>query len=175
MTSSTSVRASVSAAEQERYSRCFACGMENDAGLRLDFEVLTDGEVTALYVPRDEHQGWPHILHGGIIATLLDEAAAYVAYARGQHAATARLNIRYRRAAPLDAPLRVSATLVKDARRSLTIESRVDTLDDETIASADATLLVLTQNQEHEYGLVPLPTGPNADGGATTRKEENDR
>jgi uncharacterized protein (TIGR00369 family) len=97
------------------------------------------------------------VLHGGIVATLLDEAAAYVAYARGQHAATARLNIRYSRPAPIDIPLRVMATLVKDTRRMLTIEARVTTLEDDNIATAEATLLLLTPKQEQEYGLLPLP------------------
>ena len=103
-----SIRANASVEEQERFGSCFACGMANDAGLKLDFEAVGDNSVTALYVPQEQHQGWPNVLHGGIVATLLDEAAAYVAYARGQHAATAHLNIRYSRPAPLDdAPARL--------------------------------------------------------------------
>ena len=139
-----SIRATASVEEQERYGHCFACGAANDSGLNLEFDALEDGSVTALYAPQERYQGWPNVLHGGIVATLLDEAAAYVAYARGQHAATARLNIRYSHAAPLDAPLRVTATLVKDTRRMLTIEARVTTLEDEKIATAEATLLLLT-------------------------------
>ncbi len=156
-TAAVSIRATASLEEQERYGHCFACGAANESGLNLEFEAFDDGSVSALYVPQERHQGWPNVLHGGIVATLLDEAAAYVAYARGQHAATARLNVRYSRAAPLDLPLRVTATLVKDTRRMLTIEARVTTLDDETIAKAEATLLLLTPKQEQEYGLLPLP------------------
>ena len=158
-----SIRAVASPEEQERYGHCFGCGVANDSGLNLEFESLEDGSVTALYVPQERHQGWPNVLHGGIVATLLDEAAAYVAYARGQHAATARLNIRYSRPAPLDTPLRVTATLVKDTRRMLTIEARVTTLEDEKIASAEAALLLLTLKQEQEYGLVPLADAVNND------------
>ncbi len=160
-TGAVSIRATASQEEQERYGHCFACGAANDSGLNLEFEALDDGVVTALYVPQERHQGWPNVLHGGIVATLLDESAAYVAYARGQHAATARLNIRYSRPAPMDIPLRVTATLVKDTRRMLTIEARVTTLDDETIARAEATLLLLTPKQEQEYGLLPLTDEPN--------------
>ncbi len=150
-----SIRATASLEEQERYGHCFACGAANASGLNLEFEAPEDGSVTALYVPQERHQGWPNVLHGGIVATLLDEAAAYVAYARGQHAATARLNIRFSRPAPLDTPLRVTATLVKDTRRMLTIEARVTTLEDEKIATAEATLLLLTAKQQQEYGLLP--------------------
>ncbi len=158
-----SIRATASLEEQERYGHCFACGAANESGLNLEFEALDDGTVTALYVPQERYQGWPNVLHGGIVATLLDEAAAYVAYARGQHAATARLNVRYSRAAPLDIPLRVTAALVKDTRRMLTIEARVTTLENEKIANAEATLLLLTPKQEQEYGLLPLTTEPNGD------------
>ena len=156
-----SIRATATLEEQERYGHCFACGVANESGLNLEFEAIEDGGVTALYVPQERHQGWPNVLHGGIVATLLDEAAAYVAYARGQHAATARLNVRYSRAAPLDAPLRVTATLAKDTRRMLTIEARVTTLDEEKIANAEATLLLLTPKQEQEYGLIPPTTELN--------------
>ena len=156
-----SIRATASIEEQERYGHCFACGAANDSGLNLEFDALDDGSVTALYAPQERYQGWPNVLHGGIVATLLDEAAAYVAYARGQHAATARLTIRYSRPAPLDAPLRVTATLVKDTRRMLTIEARVTTLEDEKIATAEATLLLLTAKQEQEYGLIPLTDATN--------------
>ena len=156
-----SIRANATVEEQERFGSCFACGMANDAGLKLDFEAIGDNSVTALYVPQEQHQGWPSVLHGGIVATLLDEAAAYVAYARGQHAATARLNIRYSRPAPLDEPLRVSATLLKDSRRMLTIEARITTLGEDKIAEAEATLLLLTPEQKQEYGLTPLTADTN--------------
>ena len=156
-----SIRATATVEEQERYGSCFGCGMANETGLNLDFEALDDQSVTALYVPQEQHQGWPRVLHGGIVATLLDEAAAHVAYARGQHGATARLNIRYSRPALLDEPLRVSATLVKDSRRMLTIEARITTLGEDKIAEAEATLLLLTPEQKQEYGLTPLTADTN--------------
>ena len=69
-----SIRATASVEEQERFGSCFACGMANDAGLKLDFEAVGDKSVTALYVPQEQHQGWPNVLHGGIVATIADGA-----------------------------------------------------------------------------------------------------
>ena len=43
----------------------------------------------------------------------------------------------------------------------LTIEARVTTLEDEKIATAEATLLLLTAKQEQEYGLIPLTDATN--------------
>ncbi len=149
------IRATASLEEQERYGYCFGCGTANDAGLKLDFETVDDTSVTAVYVPQREHQGWPRALHGGVVAALLDEAAAYVAYARGQRAATARLTIRFSRPALLEQPLRVSATLLKNTRRTLTIDAHVTTRGEERIADAEVTLLLLTPQQEQEYGVNP--------------------
>jgi acyl-coenzyme A thioesterase PaaI-like protein len=51
---------------------CFVCGESNPAGLNLRFE--TDGRVVrARFTPRVEHVGFKQVVHGGIIATVLDE------------------------------------------------------------------------------------------------------
>ena len=56
----------------EAYPHCFGCGQENPIGLRLSPHVDGDA-VVASFVPKDDHQGWPGIVHGGIIASLLYE------------------------------------------------------------------------------------------------------
>jgi acyl-coenzyme A thioesterase PaaI-like protein len=84
----------------------------------------------------------------------LDEAAAYVAYARGEHAATARLTVRYSTPAPLDEPLRVEARLVRATRRLLDVEGTVVTVSGTPIAGAEATLMLLTDHQKRAYGLI---------------------
>jgi uncharacterized protein (TIGR00369 family) len=51
---------------------CFVCGESNAIGLRLRFE--TDGHIVRTrFTPRPEHVGFKGVVHGGIIATLLDE------------------------------------------------------------------------------------------------------
>src|SRR6185436_2207270 len=51
---------------------CFVCGESNSAGLNLRFE--TDGRIVqAHFVPRLEHVGFKATVHGGLIATVLDE------------------------------------------------------------------------------------------------------
>lgn len=57
--------------EDDRY--CFACGLDNPDGLRIEW--ITSGKTaTATFIPDRKYQGWKGILHGGITATLLDEA-----------------------------------------------------------------------------------------------------
>ena len=54
---------------------CFVCGLANTYGLKLRFYTTAPGEVTADYVVTEQYQGFPGIVHGGIVAAMLDEAA----------------------------------------------------------------------------------------------------
>ncbi len=59
--------------------QCFGCGRKNPIGLKLKFQW--DGKTaTAEFAAGENHQGWPGIVHGGIIFSILDEAMAYVPY-----------------------------------------------------------------------------------------------
>ena len=60
--------------KQPNSRHCFACGLENPIGLKLKFYQTAEDEVTADYVAPEEYQGYPGILHGGVTATILDEA-----------------------------------------------------------------------------------------------------
>jgi len=51
---------------------CFVCGESNPIGLNLRFE--TDGRIVRTrFTPRREHIGFKQVVHGGLIATVLDE------------------------------------------------------------------------------------------------------
>jgi acyl-coenzyme A thioesterase PaaI-like protein len=78
---------------------CFVCGESNPAGMRLRFE--TDGRVVQTrFRPRTEHIGFRGIVHGGLIATVLDEIMVWACAVRTrQFAFCAELNVRF--ASPL--------------------------------------------------------------------------
>lgn len=87
--------------------KCFACGPDNETGLRLRFERAHGEGVHARTVLRSEFQGWQGIAHGGVALALLDEAMAHAAGAAGQRGVTASMNARFRKAVPLGVPLDV--------------------------------------------------------------------
>ena len=93
------------AAVRARYNDCFGCGLDNPIGLRLD-GFKADGEgLVAIFVPRPGYQGFAGVLHGGILAALLDETLAWTAMMlEGQYVVTANLELKYRKPAPTDAP-----------------------------------------------------------------------
>jgi len=90
--------------------------MENSSGLHLRFYEVEPGEVRAEYTPPNHFQGFPGVLHGGIIASMLDEACgrAHLGSGPPRFMYTAKLEIKYRKNVPIGAPL----SLVGKARSS---------------------------------------------------------
>ena len=83
---------------------CFCCGRDNPIGLHLQFDF--DGErVWTTFTPQEYHQGYPGILHGGIIFSILDEVIGRVCIAHGVWMVTAKSEIRFRQPIPLDRTL----------------------------------------------------------------------
>ncbi len=79
------------------YQRCFVCGQRNPFGLHLVFRQEEDS-IVADFQPREEHQGFPGVIHGGIVAALLDEALGRTSLLghNQEWTMTGRLEIRYR-------------------------------------------------------------------------------
>lgn len=74
---------------------CFGCGPNNSAGLRLHFKE-DDEKLYITWQPEPTYQGYINVLHGGIIATLLDEAAAWCVYVKACTAGvTSSMRVRY--------------------------------------------------------------------------------
>lgn len=88
---------------------CFVCGVENPNGLHMNFFLSGPGEVVAEYTVPGHFQGYPGMVHGGIIAAMLDEVAGRT-HMHGEpqrFMVTAQLNIRYRKPVPIGQPLRL--------------------------------------------------------------------
>jgi uncharacterized protein (TIGR00369 family) len=102
---------------------CFGCGRENAAGLRLEFETLPDGRLRTRFRPRDIHGGWEGVFHGGLMATLLDEAMMAYLYRNGIDAATAELTVRYREPVRIGEALTVHAWQAGGKGRLLEMEA----------------------------------------------------
>ncbi len=99
---------------------CFGCGPANQTGLRLDFLLADDGSVVSFPVVAAAFEGHPGYLHGGIIATLLDEAMSKAVRARGRSSMTRKMEVEYLRPVPGETPLAASGWLdFRKRRRSL--------------------------------------------------------
>jgi acyl-coenzyme A thioesterase PaaI-like protein len=90
---------------------CLVCGRENPRGLRLTLQVDPDkGIVTTHFTPTDLHIGFEGIIHGGVIATVLDEAMVWAATWRGRRfCVCGELSVRFRNAVRPGDELRIEA------------------------------------------------------------------
>ncbi len=74
---------------------CFGCGKKNPIGLKMEF-MDSEDKIRAKWKPSETYQGYPNILHGGIIATLLDEIGAWcVSVKIGTAGITSEMNIKF--------------------------------------------------------------------------------
>jgi acyl-coenzyme A thioesterase PaaI-like protein len=105
--------------EKQPNSRmCFVCGIENPIGLKLKFYTDDEGRCITRFRPREEHQGYPGNLHGGVISTLLDETMGRVLIHQNVWAITGRLEIKFAKPVPLDRELTVIGELTRSRSRA---------------------------------------------------------
>ena len=82
--------------EPAAVNSCFGCGEANARGMRLRFERDEQRQrVIGKFRLGAEYQGAPGFIHGGIIATVLDEVMSKVSRLFDVRAVTAELNIEY--------------------------------------------------------------------------------
>ena len=85
---------------------CFVCGKSNDVGLHLEFDVDRETHVSRSKVVFDKkYQGWDNIVHGGILAAVLDDTMAYALMSLDTMGITTQLTVKYRK------PVKVGETL----------------------------------------------------------------
>src|SRR5579872_7000349 len=99
---------------------CFGCGGANPRGMKLVFELDESAQrVRGAFKIGAEYQGGPGFVHGGIIATLLDEVMGKVNRFRKVRAVTAELQVEYLRPVPVDTDLVVEGWEVEKKERNL--------------------------------------------------------
>ncbi len=119
-------------------NRCFGCGPANPIGLHLDFFVAEDQSVVCLPLVADLFEGPPGMLHGGVIATLLDEAMSKAVRVRGLTAMTRQMDVEYLRPVPSATAIRIEGMLVRSEGRRHWTEAKIVNEKSVTLASAKA-------------------------------------
>lgn len=128
--------------DRSEFQQNFVHGLRNPHGLQLQFEL--DGErIFTVWTPEDRHAGFPGFAHGGLLAAVLDDAMGRWAALHRRFLVTARLEVRYRDAAPLGVPLRIEGWATRHQRRALHTEGRVLLPDGSTVAEATGTYMPL--------------------------------
>jgi acyl-coenzyme A thioesterase PaaI-like protein len=119
---------------------CWGCG-DNPTGIHLPDPEVEGAEEYEAYVVFDErHQGGPGIVHGGIVAAALDEAAGLLATWHRFPAVTARIFVRYRAPVAINTELLVRARVTGSRGRRIRVEAEL-TDGSQRLAEARAAFL----------------------------------
>jgi uncharacterized protein (TIGR00369 family) len=105
---------------------CFACGKDNPHGMHLKFFLDRERNHSISHFRLSKrYTGPPGHCHGGIIATILDDAMSKLSKLRDVIAATSRMTVEYRRPVPLNKRLRVESREISKRGRRLTRSAEI--------------------------------------------------
>ena len=131
---------------------CLVCGRDNPHGLHLDLHVEpTTGVVSTDFTPNAYHIGFEGIIHGGVLATVLDEAMVWAATWSGRRfCVCAEMTVRYLRIAAVSQPLRVEARLTSD-RKVIQCAGLIRSAGGETIALATGKYIRVSPERHRDF------------------------
>ena len=128
--------------EEPRFEACFACGQSNPVGLKLCFSY-SDGKACATFCSSSSYEGYPGIVHGGIISTLMDEAMAKAILMQGRRAVTANLTTHFRLPLATGVQVNVSGWITELKSRTIKAAAQVIDADSNVIATAEAVFIIV--------------------------------
>lgn len=130
---------------------CFGCRQGADEGTCMRVFITEDGYAAGLCHTKEEHQGYPGIIHGGIIATYFDEVM-YYASEIGQDSdrnMTIELNVHYLHPVPINEDICLYAWIQKSEGRHIYVKGRL-VLPDGTVADeGEGQYLVLSEKSRN--------------------------
>ncbi len=130
---------------------CLLCGTNNPLSLGLRFQVVAEGCVETAFTPSQWQQGYCGILHGGVIAALLDSAMTHCLFRQGIEAVTAELRVRYHQPSPCNSKevYTLGARLIEHKRKLFRLEAWLD-LGTTRTASAEALFMRTASDSNHD-------------------------
>lgn len=144
---------------------CFACGSTNPIGMGLQIE-LAEGRASTTWSPGPDFVGWSDRIHGGLVATVLDEVMAWAPTSDDAWAVTIRLSIRFHSPASPGESLQAVGWVSARRRRIYEVRGELRGADGRLVADATGTYLGASPTQKSElkrlYGWRPTVT--SADG-----------
>ena len=131
-------------AEPSPSNPCFGCGGANPRGMRLAFD-LDPGRrrIVGRFRLGAEYQGGPGFIHGGIIATVLDEAMGKVSRFSDVRAVTAELTVEYLKPVRVDQEIRVEAFESQREGRHLFHQGEIRDTEGELLARGRGRFVVV--------------------------------
>lgn len=144
---------------QPNSNYCFVCGLKNADGLKLRFHIFENGEIRADCNLPEKFQGYPGVVHGGIVAAMLDETACRSHMVKidddgnlsTRFLVTVRLDIRYRKNVPVGQSLHLIGQPGKT--RGNSAQAKAFIFDESGILLAEAEAILMDVPDDVLVGL----------------------
>ena len=150
MTTSTAASQTLlKTARAKAHPFCLVCSQSNPLGLGLEFTAQDDGSVSAVFLGHPGLEGFQGLLHGGMIASLLDGAMTNCLFARGRVAMTAELKVRYRKPVFIGQQMTIHAWITGSQAPLYLLEAE---LKQEGCTKAVASAKFLERNERADHG-----------------------
>jgi acyl-coenzyme A thioesterase PaaI-like protein len=134
--------------KQASARHCFICGVNNQNGLQIKFYQSEPGVVVAHVVVPKHFEGYPGVVHGGIVSAMLDEIAgrAFLTGDPPRFMVTAKLTVRFRRPVPIEQPLKLLGNAKEDKGRMAIASSELHDMSGALLAEAEVVLANMPAN-----------------------------
>jgi len=125
---------------------CFICGLENPVGLHLHIYEVEPGTIETTYTAPEHFQGYPGVLHGGIVGAIIDEISGRAHMGSDPNDPrfmfTAKLEVKYRRNVPVGKPLKIIGKAGKTKARSAEAWAGIYDAETNELLAEGTTLLI---------------------------------
>jgi hypothetical protein len=127
---------------QNDFHNCFGCSQKNIHGLKLRFWYTAEGCLSYYSIP-SEFCGFSGIAHGGIIATLLDEVAAWTIITHlFKVGITLNSSIKYLKPIHTDVEIIVEGKIIENDEKNVKILSTISSTNGAVLAKAESNWLI---------------------------------
>ena len=123
---------------------CFVCGIKNKNGLQLSFSFNEETNQVISKVTFDkEYQGWSGVVHGGLVATVLDEIMVKTAEFKDLKCVTVEISVKYKKPALVGVKYNLNSEILSINKKLVYVRSEMISGMGEIIASAEGKLFIV--------------------------------
>lgn len=135
---------------------CFACGRNNPFGLHLEwFNDYKNKQVEAVLELDDNYCSYPGVVHGGIVATILDETSGRAILLSNDFdnlMVTLKMEVVYKKVTPTHTKLRAVGRVIKQSSGRAQVEGEILLPDGTVTAKCTSLLYKLPQQVRDNWG-----------------------
>ena len=136
--------------------RCFACGKNNPLGLKLEwFNDYENKQIETTFTLSDDYCSYPGTVHGGIIATILDETSGRAILLDNDFSrlmVTLKMEVVYKHNTPTNTPLKAVGRVIRDGGSRAQVEGEIILPDGTVSAKCTSLLFKIPQAVKDKWG-----------------------